>query len=215
MEAMSEIGKMNCMWYYYEHNKIPQSEHFFDSLKVPELHKDTQDMHVYYDGEQLPTILTFWQMGFSTSEEVKQEIHDYYDNSSLTKTEIAVFKGISQVMLDPETFIRTRKRRKEEIELLTELHKEDFLVFGLTNWDTTSFNLLNEKYSDVFAMLSTVIVSGEVNAVKPHQVMFEKMLERLRETVSDLQYNEILFIDDELENIKGAEILGINVYHNR
>ena len=218
-EALSSIGARRCMSFIAQTRKTPSSEHFFDSLRVPELEKDTKDMHVYHNNIQLPTILTAWQRGDLTSEQVKEEIHAYYDSEDcmLSDIEVAVYKRVTKIMLEPDTLMQTRRVRSDGTKLLENLYQNGSkLLFGLSNWDTVSFDYLVKHFPDTFKKIHTIVVSADVRCVKPHPSIYQITLKRLHDIPGseNLQYNEILFIDDEHENCKGAEKLGMHVYHN-
>lgn len=88
------------------------------------------------------------------------------------------------------------------------------LLFGLTNWDSTSFTLLKARYPELFARLAVVVVSGDVKAVKPHPRMFEMMLSALRQRpgFADVTYADVLLLDDELANVRGAAAVGMHTH---
>ena len=62
-------------------------------------------------------------------------------------------------------------------------------------------NLLEKEFINVF---DDILISNYVNAFKPNSNFYEKLIE-----ISKVKPNEILFLDDNIDNIKGAEKLGI------
>ena len=217
--ALTEIGFMSCASFLRETRRFPKETDYFDTLRVPELEKDTHGMNVIHKGTKLPTILTAWQMGLQSSKKLKEEIYSYYDSDActLSDAEIDIYKKIANLMLDPVILTRTRKQKEDGTELLDELNAINaHLMFGLSNWDKPSFKMLKVKYPEVFNKLEAVIISGEECAVKPHKRMYYKMLKKLKTIPGyhDLKYEEILFIDDEPANIKTAKRMGMYVYCN-
>ncbi len=62
-------------------------------------------------------------------------------------------------------------------------------------------NLLEKEFINVF---DNILISNYVNVFKPNSNFYEKLIE-----ISKVKPDEILFLDDNLDNILGAEKLGI------
>ena len=62
-------------------------------------------------------------------------------------------------------------------------------------------NLLEKEFKNVF---DDILISNYENLYKPNSNFYEKLIE-----ISKVKPNEILFLDDNIDNIKGAEKLGI------
>lgn len=62
-------------------------------------------------------------------------------------------------------------------------------------------NLLEKEFENIF---DDILISNYVNAFKPNSNFYEKLIE-----MSKVSPSEILFLDDNIDNIKGAEKLGI------
>ena len=88
-------------------------------------------------------------------------------------------------------------------QLLTDLRKQGYHLYGLTNWGH-KFWLVHEKYS-IFQLLDGQVVSGEEHVVKPGSEIFNILLHRY-----NLRPEECAFTDDREENTKGAELVGIH-----
>ena len=88
------------------------------------------------------------------------------------------------------------------VEIMKQLKKAGYALYGLSNWSAETFPVAREKY-DFFNLLDDIVISGEVGAVKPDPEIFEIMLKRIGRPAS-----ECLFIDDAHPNIEEAERMG-------
>lgn len=88
-------------------------------------------------------------------------------------------------------------------ELISRLKTEGYGVYGLTNWSMETYPLIRDRY-DVFSLFDGVVVSGEEHLLKPQREIYECLLERY-----GLQADELVFIDDNADNVAGAEAVGM------
>ncbi|MGE5462808.1 MAG: HAD-IA family hydrolase, partial [Syntrophothermus sp.] len=93
------------------------------------------------------------------------------------------------------------------VELMKQLKKAGYPVYGLSNWSAETFPLVREKY-EFFDLLDDIILSGEVGAIKPDREFFEIALQRIGRPA-----RECLFIDDALANIEQAQKMGFVTVH--
>lgn len=96
---------------------------------------------------------------------------------------------------------------EETIEILTSLKERGVNVYYLSNFHHLAFLHVREKY-EFFKAFDGGVVSYEEKLLKPEKEVYLKLLEKY-----DLKGEETLFIDDTLENIKGAEVLNIKGVH--
>ncbi|NAW50107.1 HAD-IA family hydrolase [Elizabethkingia argentiflava] len=80
-------------------------------------------------------------------------------------------------------------------------------LYGLTNWSAETFPYAYENYN-FFKLFDGIVVSGEEGVIKPDEHIYKILLERY-----NLNASECLFIDDNYENIKAAQILDFNTIH--
>ena len=62
-------------------------------------------------------------------------------------------------------------------------------------------DFINENFN-----VDDVIISAEINKIKPNSDLYQFILDKY-----NLKPNELLFLDDNIENVEGAKELGINV----
>ncbi len=95
---------------------------------------------------------------------------------------------------------------EENVSLLKDL-KNNYRLFGLTNWSAETFPLIFDQYP-FFKEFDEIIVSGSEKTVKPDEKIYTILLNRY-----GLKASESLFIDDNQENINAANKLGFETIY--
>ena len=93
------------------------------------------------------------------------------------------------------------------VEIMKQLKKAGFSLYGLSNWSAETFPIAREKY-DFFHLLDDYVISGEVGMIKPEPEIFELLLNKIGRPAK-----ECLFIDDALVNIQQAQKMGFATVH--
>jgi 2-haloacid dehalogenase len=93
------------------------------------------------------------------------------------------------------------------VEIMTQLKRKKYPLYGLSNWSTETFPYARQKY-DFFNMLDDMIISGAVGHVKPEPEIYHLMLKKIGKPAQ-----ECLFIDDSLPNIEQANTMGFITVH--
>ena len=101
---------------------------------------------------------------------------------------------------------------KERIELLKKL-KQDFPIYLLSNTNSIHISefkkkLGKTKYQEFYNLFDKVYYSHEIGFRKPNKESFQLILDE-----NNLKANEVLFIDDSPQHIRGANKLGIQTHH--
>ena len=87
-------------------------------------------------------------------------------------------------------------------ELVKDLKDKGFRLFGLSNWSAETFKTVSD--APILDLLEGYIVSGYVGLIKPGPEIYRLLLDRY-----GLKAEESLFIDDNPDNVAGAEAVGI------
>lgn len=87
--------------------------------------------------------------------------------------------------------------------LIERLKAAGYRVFGLTNWSMETYPLIRDNY-EVFSLFEGVVVSGEEHLLKPDAKIYRCLLERY-----SLEAAESVFLDDNADNVAGAEAVGM------
>ncbi|MFN8413777.1 MAG: HAD family phosphatase [Anaerolineales bacterium] len=93
------------------------------------------------------------------------------------------------------------------IDLLKTLKQKGFPVYGLSNWSAETFPIARKRYQ-VFELLDDIVLSGDINMIKPNRDIFEYTLNKIGRSA-----NECLFIDDSEANIQTARQMGFVCIH--
>jgi 2-haloacid dehalogenase len=94
----------------------------------------------------------------------------------------------------------------ENVALLPEL-KQQYKLYGLTNWSAEIFPMVQKMFS-FFKLFDGIVVSGEEKLVKPDEKIFRVILERYH-----IDPKRTLFIDDNQKNIDAAIKMGLSTIH--
>ena len=122
------------------------------------------------------------------------------------KERIAVFPEFEEaIRLYQSEWMKTMG---EEIpgmyELIKSLKENGFpVIYGLTNWSAETFPPVREKY-EIFSLIDHIVCSGEEKLLKPDPKIYQTLLERY-----NLKAEESVFIDDNINNVKGAIDMGM------
>ena len=97
---------------------------------------------------------------------------------------------------------------KDTVLILNELKDfSEVKLYALTNWSSETFPIAKRRF-DFLKSFEGIVVSGEEHTRKPYAKIYETILSRF-----NLEPQHCLFIDDSLENIEGAQKMGINGIH--
>ena len=95
----------------------------------------------------------------------------------------------------------------EENVRVLKLLKQNYPLYGLTNWSGETITTAYDKY-DFFSYLDGIVVSGDEKLIKPDPKLYQILLDRY-----NLIASESLFIDDNIKNIAAAEKMGFQTIH--
>lgn len=94
----------------------------------------------------------------------------------------------------------------ETVALLKKL-KARYKVYGLTNWSAETFKIAYAKFS-FFKEFDGIVVSGQEKILKPDKRIYYRLLDRY-----NLKAENTVYIDDNLDNIRTAEEIGMVSIH--
>jgi 2-haloacid dehalogenase len=95
------------------------------------------------------------------------------------------------------------------VEILTGLKGAAYPLFALSNWSAETWPIARERFS-FFEMFEHIVISGEIEMVKPDQEIFAHLLEKARRPAE-----ACVFIDDSPGNVTAAAALGFDAIHFR
>ena len=88
-------------------------------------------------------------------------------------------------------------------DYIKELKGRGFRILGLSNWSFETFAVVRPKYP-ILDLIEERVISGEEKVLKPNAEIYEILLRRF-----NIKPEESVFIDDNVNNIKGGENIGI------
>jgi FMN phosphatase YigB (HAD superfamily) len=177
-------------------------------------------------GSRMPLLLCQWQSGKRSDKEIITALLAYID--FLDKQHFFISQREKQVvirsikgMFDADILAQTTRKIDRGIDLLREiaaLRNPDgtpkHRLFVLSNWDPRSFDAVYRKFHDsVFNYFGkNIMISGACGCYKPEKKIFRRCLRRFK-----LQPRNCIFIDDQQDNIKAAQEVGITalLFHER
>lgn len=96
----------------------------------------------------------------------------------------------------------------ETVEILRSLKEANkYKLYALTNWSAETFPVALQRY-DFLQWFDGIVMSGEEKTRKPFPEIYQLLLNRF-----NVNPSEVIFIDDSLRNVKGAEAVGIDGIH--
>ena len=90
-------------------------------------------------------------------------------------------------------------------ELLADLKRHGYGVWGLTNWSHETIHIAFDKYPVLNDLLDGTVVSGVEKMHKPNADIYELALSRF-----GLEAQRCVFFDDTAKNVVGANEVGIH-----
>lgn len=90
------------------------------------------------------------------------------------------------------------------VEIMREIKRAGYPVYGLSNWSTETFPLLQHRYQ-FLPELDGYLLSGMAGVAKPDEEIFRIFLARFERNAEDC-----VFIDDTQANVDAARRLGFN-----
>ena len=90
------------------------------------------------------------------------------------------------------------------VEILTELRNRGFPLYGLTNWSAETYPAAVDRFA-FLRWFRGILVSGEVEVVKPDPRIFALLIERFA-----VEPERTVYIDDVEANVAAARPFGIH-----
>lgn len=207
------MGIGSVLRYVLTHHKDPFSVAF-----AVLNHMHMQDSHGYhvikYKHANLPRCITEWQEGKKSNKEALQEIERYLytpEGSLFFKSEYErkVINNIITTIFNATSLTIYMRPIIPNVFLVKDIKEHTpHKLYLLSNFDVDAMEAISLSYPDFFSLFDGVVVSGQVGYLKPYPEMYHYLLENY-----NLRPEDSLFIDDQYENVRGAERVGISGVH--
>ena len=127
------------------------------------------------------------------------------DGTILLQNKFPEFHSMIQLFYDKwETMLKSDI--PETVSLLHKL-KTKYKIYGLTNWSAETISIAYERFS-FFKEFDGIVVSGHEKIIKPNPQIYHQLLDRY-----NLKAENTIFIDDNINNIRAAEKIGLHAIH--
>lgn len=180
--------------------------HQLDPEEYP--HEDLMPMH---KNAILPKVMRDWLAGNVDSYDAITRIHNHIDYLAskndffINKTEVQLMKRISTLVFDPEVRAEIYKPIKRGVDLVKACKKRGHEVYLISNMDKKLIELLHAMHPEIFDLFDGKVISAEVNTIKPYPDIYMYTLINY-----NLDPDNCYLIDDQHENLRGAEVVGID-----
>lgn len=163
-----------------------------------------------YEGKPLPTIMCQWQQGTVTPQAILDEVLPYVEKLDkegyfVSAREKRIMQNLFDIMFNPQTRIEITQPLAEGVRILNHVKKAGYRVYVLSNMDTESMKLLQEKYPEILGQFDGIVYSADIKQIKPYNQIYYHLLQKY-----NLVADQCLFLDNQQENIEAAKNLGIN-----
>jgi 2-haloacid dehalogenase len=127
------------------------------------------------------------------------------EGTILLQSKFPEFHAMIQLYYDQwETMLKSEI--PETVSLLYELKKK-YKIYGLTNWSAETISIAYDRFS-FFKEFDGIVVSGQEKMIKPNKEIYYLLLDRYH-----LKAENTVFIDDNINNIRAAEEVGLYGIH--
>ena len=109
-------------------------------------------------------------------------------NESISNITLNIFDKLYEP-IDKNIFLKLKKEFNNIIFIVASNH----------------VSYVKEYISKTFNNLDDIVISAEIGSIKPNKEFYEYILNK-----HNIKPNELLFIDDNIDNVNGASIIGIN-----
>ncbi len=152
--------------------------------------------------------------GSQITHKVRNELEKHLEileqkNHFKSSQEKELVQRILDISIDPQHLNDIVKPTAAMIELVKELKNRNYKLLVLSNLAQEQYDLLQTKYPDITGLFDDIIVSARVKMLKPNKEIYLHLLDTHKLTAQ-----ECVFIDNQKENIEGAQQHGIHgIWH--
>ena len=169
-----------------------------------------------HTGSPVPTLICMLLAGLISSEDAYKKVMQALQNKeqntqhNLNSTEIAQAHRIIKAFFDPLVLARCMKPIKISTELVIQCSQNPLnTLYVISNWDAQSYAYLLQTYAGEaplsYIPFNNILISADSGFIKPQAEIYDFFLAKYK-----LDPNTCFFIDDQKENIEGAQTRDID-----
>jgi len=198
------LFKMLCCMLRLRHKPRDLFFKALDDVDLPAIHNNNVCDE---SGRAAPKAMLHWFLGAVTCEEVRHAVDRFVDNNQqqYNRAEKTFIRSVVCSIFDPVLFAQSASINKEGLRFVLDCIAQGHKVYILSNWDAESFYYLKLRFPEIFELFDGIVISGHAGAAKPDPAIFYCLLDNY-----DIDPDNAVFIDDQDENLKSAELLGIH-----
>lgn len=154
----------------------------------------------------MPQVMFHWFCGTVNAKGIRCAVNELIESNknNWNYTKKQLIRSMVFSLFDPQKFAYSMKINTEGLAFMRECIKQGHRLYILSNWDGESFDYIRLRFKEFFELFDGIIISGHVGHVKPDPTIFSYLLDK-----HDLDPESTVFIDDQAENLRTAEALGI------
>ncbi len=198
------IVKMLCCMLRLRHKPRDLFFKALDDVDLPAIHNNNVCDEL---GRVAPKAMLHWFLGAVTCHEIRAAVDRFLDNNQqqYNRAEKTFIRSVTCSIFDPVQFAQSASINKEGLRFVFECIAQGHKVYILSNWDAESFYYLKLRFPEIFELFDGIVISGHAGAAKPDPAIFYSLLDNY-----GIDPGNAVFIDDQDENLKSAEALGIH-----
>jgi len=214
MKIMRSLASKDLILYLLKQRKNPVDEGIMILDKMRrEVPGQFQEI-VGYKGTYLPLCFVQWNQGLISASESFRQIHDYFNsldkqnyfNNALHKK---VIFDLLYGLFGSERSLDAFKPIKSTVNLIKKLRNlGTYKLYILSNIDRETIDGLEVTHKELFSYFDGMVTSCYSHFLKPDAAIFDYLF-----TKYGLDPQACCFIDDQIENIKTAQSLGMETIH--
>lgn len=214
MQIARKVAGRDLIMYFLRRRKNPVDEGIMILDKMRREVPGQFQESVSYKGTYLPLCFVQWHQGFLTSAQAFAHIQDYFnvlDKQHYFKSvhHKKVLFELLHEMFNSSNNLNAFRPIRSTVELIKKLHKlGTYKLYILSNIDKETIDGLESSYKDLFNYFDGIVTSCYSQQLKPDVAIFEYLF-----TKYNVNPRESCFIDDQIENIKAAQELGMKTIH--
>lgn len=217
-QAFAQIGAVDIAAYKFGGNKSEDLENkLFEILgyvepATPEHTQNSADLP-QQNNKPFPLIMCRWLRGEIVGQELLSKAmafmeHPDHDKYFTSKREKRLVENILRMMVDPDTRSKLFVPMKKGIALVEQCKNFGHKVYLVANTDQQLMALMQQKHPEVFRLFDGVIVSSQIQALKPGRTFFDRIFKQYR-----IQEAQSFFIDGAEDTVQCVQALGVPVLH--
>ncbi len=183
----------------------------YDVLGMLGQQPDNEETIRVHTGEPLPQILCSYLAGHIHSEEALNRTLTFFNTWAphhISKEDEQQLRRMFKTFFDPQALVNCMKPIEPAVELMLKTSQKNDPLSILSNWDHDSFIPFYQKYKDsVLAPFPRkhIVISADAGYVKPQRGIYKYLIEH-----NNLEPQNCFFIDDQQENVKASQALGVD-----